>query len=320
MKVLVIGGSGHIGTYLVPRLVERGHSVINITRGKSAPYQYHSTWERVENILMDRNDEEKSGTFGKKICDLNVDVIIDLICFEPDSARLLVESLRGKIQQLLMCGTIWVHGYGIEIPTVESQPRKPFGDYGIKKAQIEELLLTEARRNNFPVTVLHPGHIAGPGWPPVNPVGNFNPKVFETLAKGEELTLPNFGLETVHHVHADDVAQAFIRSMDHWNSAVGESFHVVSSTALTLRGYAETVASWFKKEARLKFLPWKEWKKTVSEEDADFTWDHIAHSPNMSIEKAKSYLRYQPRYSSLQAVYESVQWLIEHKIIEVQAA
>ena len=27
-----------------------------------------------------------------------------------------------------------------------------------------------------------------------------------TLARGEELALPNFGLETVHHVHADDVA------------------------------------------------------------------------------------------------------------------
>jgi nucleoside-diphosphate-sugar epimerase len=87
--------------------------------------------------------------------------------------------------------------------------------------------------------MLHPGHIVGPGWVIVNPAGNFNPVVFEKLARGEELALPNLGMETVHHVHAEDVAQAFWKAMDNWSSAVGESFHVVSPAALTLRGYAE---------------------------------------------------------------------------------
>ena len=34
MKVIVTGGTGHIGTYLIPRLVEAGHEVICITRGQ----------------------------------------------------------------------------------------------------------------------------------------------------------------------------------------------------------------------------------------------------------------------------------------------
>lgn len=32
MKIVVIGGSGHIGTYLVPRLVRAGHQVVSLTR------------------------------------------------------------------------------------------------------------------------------------------------------------------------------------------------------------------------------------------------------------------------------------------------
>jgi hypothetical protein len=41
------------------------------------------------------------------------------------------------------------------------------------------------------------------------------------------------------------------------------------------------------------------------------TWDHIAHSPNCSIAKAGAPARTTvPRYSSLQAVYEAVQWLM----------
>src|SRR5436309_1224477 len=83
--------------------------------------------------------------------------------------------------------------------------------------------LVEARRGDFPATLLHPGHIVGPGWAPLNPAGHFNPDVFARLAQGEPLALPNLGLETVHHVHADDVAQAFMQAMAWRSSAVGES-------------------------------------------------------------------------------------------------
>ena len=315
MKVLVIGGSGHIGTYLVPRLVEKGHDVRVITRGKREPYRAHGAWKSVEIVRLDRDDEERRGTFGKRVRDLGADVVIDLICFEPQSAENLVEAIRGTVQQLLMCCTVWVHGYSVQVPTVESQPRRPFGDYGIKKEAIERYILGEARRNGFPGTVIHPGHIVGPGWPPVNPAGNVNPKVFQTLANGEELALPNLGLETVHHVHADDVAQVFEKAMERWSAAAGESFHAVSGAALSLRGFAEAAASWFGREARLTFLPWSEWRKTVSEEDAEMTWDHIAHSPSVSIEKAKALLGYSPRYGSLEAVHEALEWLIEKGVV-----
>jgi len=317
MKVVLIGGTGHVGTYLTPRLVAAGHDVTVITRGERDPYQPHGAWASVERIVMDRKAEDAAGTFGGKIAALKPDAVIDLICFTPESAEQLVEALRGKVQHLLHCGTIWVHGPSAVVPTTEEHPREPFGDYGVQKAAAEAYLLGQARREGFPVTVLHPGHIVGCGWRPLNPAGHFNTEAFTTLARGEELALPNLGLETVHHVHADDVAQAFMKALAHWSSAVGESFHVVSPAAITLRGYAEAVASWFGSKAKLRFLPWEEWTKTVSEEDAKATWDHIAHSPNCSIEKAKRMLDYRPRYSSLQAVREAINWLIGNGDIDV---
>jgi nucleoside-diphosphate-sugar epimerase len=92
---------------------------------------------------------------------------------------------------------------------------------------------------------------------------------------------------------------------------------VVSPAALTLRGYAEAVAAWFGQKPVLRFADWHNWKKTVSEEEASATWDHIAHSPNCSIAKARRMLDYCPRYSSLEAVCESVSWIIERKIITI---
>ena len=312
MKVTVIGGTGHVGTYLVPRLVEAGHEVTVVSRRQREPYQPHPAWESVRHVRIDRTESEKRGVFGEEIRRLEAEAVIDMICFTPESAQQIVEGLKGQVKHFLHCGTIWVHGHSVEVPTKETQKRDPFGDYGIKKAAIERYLLKEARENGFPATLLHPGHIVGPGWLPVNPAAHFNFDVFRKLSKGEKLALPNIGMETLHHVHADDVAQSFMQALNHWDKANGQCFHVVSEAALTLRGYAESIAEWFGKKADLEFLPWDEWKKTVSEEEATATWSHIAHSPNCSIRKAKDLIGYQPRYSSLEAVKEAVKWWMEH--------
>ncbi|HEY3291002.1 MAG TPA: NAD-dependent epimerase/dehydratase family protein [Anaerolineae bacterium] len=317
MRTVIIGGKGHVGTYLVPRLVEAGHEVICITRGQREPYSPHAAWKQVQQIQADRNAEEASGAFGARIRDLKPDIVIDMICFTLPSAQQMVEALRGQVQHFLHCGTLWVHGPSVQVPTTELQPRHPFGDYGLQKAAIEAWLLHEARANGFPVTVLHPGHIVGEGWAPLNPAGHFNSQVFARIAHGEELELPNLGMETVHHVHADDVAQSFMQAIAHWSSAVGESFHVVSPQALTLRGYAEAMYAWFGQAARLSYAPWDEWRQHVSEQEAAATWDHIAHSPNASIAKALRLLEYHPRYSSLQAVQESVSWLLANGALKV---
>jgi len=315
MRVVIIGGTGHVGTFLVPRLVSAGHELIVVSRKQREPYLNHSAWQSVRRISIDRSEAEMQNTFGKQILDIDPDIVIDMICFTPESVESLVAELSGKIQHFLLCGTIWVHGHSEQVPTDETQPRKPFGDYGIKKAAIESWLMSFSHRTGFPATIIHPGHIVGPGWVPLNPAGNFNPDIYKKLAAGEELILPNLGLETVHHVHADDVAQAFEKAINNRSTALGESFHTVSPKALTLRGYAEAMAAWFGKAAKLRFLPWEEWKLTVSEKDAEATWDHIAHSPNCSIDKARKLLNYQPRFTSLQAVWESVKFLIDNKIL-----
>jgi len=315
-RAVIIGGSGHVGTYLTPRLVQAGYEVVALSRGQSQPYQPNGAWGQVRQVTVDRAAEEAAGTFGQRVRDLQPDVVIDMICFTLESCQALVEALRGQVQHVLHCGTIWVHGPSAVVPTTEQQPRRPFGEYGIQKAAIERYLLDQARRGGFPATVLHPGHIVGPGWAPLNPAGHFTPQVFSRIARGEELALPNLGLETVHHVHADDVAQAFMAALANRSTAVGESFHVVSAAALSLRGYAEAVATWFGHPANLRYLPFEQWRDTVTPEEAQATWDHIAHSPNCSIAKAQRLLDYQPRYTSLQGVFEALEWLIGQGAVE----
>jgi nucleoside-diphosphate-sugar epimerase len=317
MKIVVIGATGHVGTFLVPRLVELGHRVVAVSRGRREPYRQHPAWDRVERVALDREEEEREGRFGRTIAGLEPDVVVDMICFDQPAARHLVESLSGRVQMLLVCGTIWIHGPSTTVPQREHENRRPFCAYGRGKLRMTDYVLGEARLGRVPATVFHPGHIVGPGWHPVNPLGNCNPRVFTDIARGKSVRFPTLGLETVHHVHAEDVAQIILRSMAGWSAAVGEEFHAVSEAAVTLRGYAEAVFSWFGREPRLELNSAGGWDQGFSKEDVDKTWDHVLHSPNCSIQKAQRLLGYAPRYCSLEAVRQALGWLMDHGVVQI---
>jgi nucleoside-diphosphate-sugar epimerase len=171
---------------------------------------------------------------------------------------------------------------------------------------MEDTLAREYEENQFPGTVVHPGHIVCPGDPPVNPQGHKNMAVFAALRAGEPLYLPNFGLETVHHVHAKDVAGVFFSAIKSGRPAWGEGFHAVSPRAVTLRGFAEEVAGWFGQNADLHFEPYDSWKERLGAEENRMALAHLQHSPNCSMDKANYLLGFTPEYSSYRAVRECV--------------
>jgi len=309
-RIVIIGGSGHVGTYLLPALVERGHEVVNVSRGTASPYRGHAAWKKVEQVAIDRKAEEERGKFGARIAALSADIVVDMITFELEGAQQLVEALRGKIEHYLFCSSIWVYGPATTAPLVETDPTNAIDAYGTNKAKIERWLLQQARRDGFPATSFRPGHIVGEGWVPINPQANANPDVYSRIARGEELALPNLGLEMLHHVHADDVAQWIICAIEQRAASIGEVFNTVSSQALTLRGYAEAMYRWFEQEPRLSFAPFDEWKLSLKKSDAELSWGHVMRSSCVSIEKSRQRLGYSPRFTSLEAIQQAVTALI----------
>src|SRR5215472_2806322 len=317
-RVVIIGATGHIGSYLVPRLVRGGHEVIAMSRGIRGPYHQSSQWNSVTTVTVDRDAADAEGSLGAQVAALRPDVVIDLICFTAASAQQLVDALRPARPLLLHCGTIWVHGPALRVPVTEDEPRTAYGEYGTGKAEIEALLNEETRAGGVPAVVLHPGHISGPGWPVITPAGNLDPAVWTTLATGQSLALPDHGLGVLHHVHADDVAQAFERALSR-PAAIGASFHVVAGQAMTLRGLATGVAQWFGREPVLDFVDWAEFDRRVGPEHAEATRQHTWRSIAASIARASKVLGYAPRYSSLDALHEALAWLVAHGQVDVGA-
>lgn len=315
-RVVVIGATGHIGSYLVPRLVRAGHEVVALSRGTREPYRPAPEWRSVQRVTADRDAEDAAGTFGERIAALLPDVVADLLCFTAESARQLVEALRPTRPLLLHCGSIWVHGPSLRVPITEDEPRTGYGDYGVGKVEVEAQLWRETIAGGVPSVVLHPGHISGPGWPVITPAGNLDPEVWTKLALGKPLALPDSGLGVLHHVHGDDVAQAFELAVKR-PAAIGGSFHVVAEQAMTMRGLAAGVAGWFGREAVLDYVSWSEFEEQVGPAHAAAARDHGQRSITASIDRARDVLGYRPRFSTLDTLRESLRWLVADGQVDV---
>ena len=189
MKVLVIGATGHVGTFLVPRLVAAGHDGGG---GQPRPRRALPAERRLAGRGTPERRPRGDGGIGR---------------LRPGDAG----DRRGhrRRHDLLHAGERPAAGRGPVGPRrafpahrhdLDARPfhRRSHARGGAEapvrrlrgaaRRRSRSTCSTRPRRSGFPATIIHPGHIVGPGWAPLNPAGNFNPQVFATLARGERLT------------------------------------------------------------------------------------------------------------------------------------
>jgi len=315
MKAVVIGAAGHIGTYLIPMLMKAGYETIAITRSMSQPYEDCPEWHRVERVLMDRENDPE---FIDKLKAMEPDIIVDLVNFNVEETKKIVENFKdSRLTHYLYCSSCWTHGLAETIPLDPDDLRKePIDDYGKDKFASEKYLKEQYRLNGFPATMVLPGQISGPGWTIINPWGNISMRVWQDIADGKEIALPNFGQETLHHVHGYDVAQVFFKAITHRQQALGECFDAQSATSITLYGFAKHLYEYFGHEPKIRFLPWPEWcKYEGNPEECEQTYYHIARSGAFNIDKERRLLEYQPKYTCLETIDLAVKSYLECGLI-----
>lgn len=307
MNITVIGGTGHIGTYLVPSLVRDGDAVTVVSRGQRQPYTKDDAWSSVEFVTCVREKAEADGSFGQLIAQQRPDAVVDVTCFTTQQARHLIASLDG--QHLVTTGSIWSWGRSTVVPMTEETPKDPLTTYDSGKAALEDFLLRE--QTQVSASMVHPGHISGPGWPAINPAGNVDLDVYRSLKRDGSATLPLNGMGLLQHVHAADVAEVHRLALTKPEASTGEAFNAVAEQSVTLRAYATLLARHFGHEPQLTFLSWAQFVAEVGDDNAVVTHDHITRSPHFSMAKARRLLGFTPRYSEEETVLSAVDALVD---------
>ena len=137
MKALVIGGSGFIGSRLIPALADRGHEVKN--------------FDRVESPLVTTTLGEVTDTDALAGAAAGHDIIINLAAAHRDDVRpvslydtvnvdgarsVVAAAERASIDRILFTSTVAVYGLDKDDAAEHLTP-EPFNDYGRTKLEAE---------------------------------------------------------------------------------------------------------------------------------------------------------------------------------------
>ena len=118
MRALLIGGTGFIGSSLVPELQRRGVGVAVLTRGRSSGPRS----DRLTRITGDRHRLHESATAIRAFAP---DVVIDLVLSSGRQARELVDVLRDITPRVVALSSMDVYRAGGVLHGLEEGPLEP---------------------------------------------------------------------------------------------------------------------------------------------------------------------------------------------------
>jgi dihydroflavonol-4-reductase len=256
--VLVTGASGYTGTVLVKKLVSQGVKVRAIARGTSNLAAFEGL-----DIEWIRGDIFDPTVIAKATHDVEYVIHVAAAYREAkitdetyhkvhiESTKLLAHALVGQrsFKRFVHVSTVGVHGHIDEPPADENYRFNPGDVYQRTKAEGELWIRDFATKNNFPISVVRPAAIYGPGDKRLLKVFKMASKpIFPLFGKGQGL---------YHLIHVDDLTDIFILAAIH-PRALGEVFIAGNARPSRLEDIARTIADEVgnKKMRFIRFPAW----------------------------------------------------------------
>ena len=164
MKVLVIGGSGFIGSRLIPVLVDRGHTVTN--------------YDRLASPLAPTTIGEVTDPAAIAAAAAGIDVILNLAAAHRDDVRpvsvydavnvggaraVVAGAERASVKRIVFTSSVAVYGLDKD-DAAEDSPPEPFNDYGRTKLAAEAVYREWAGKDSWrSLTIVRPCVVFGEG-------------------------------------------------------------------------------------------------------------------------------------------------------------
>jgi len=257
-RVLVTGASGYTGTVLVQKLVKQGASVRAIARKSSNLTAFEGL-----PIEWIRGDVFDPTTVSQAIQGVEYVIHVAAAYREAkitdetyhkvhiESTKLLAHGLIGSstLKRFVHVSTVGVHGHIDEPPADETYRFSPGDIYQRTKADAEVWIQEFAKTSNFPLAVVRPAAIYGPGDKRLLKVFKMASKpVFPLFGKGQGL---------YHLIHVEDLTDIFILTALH-PAAAGEAFIAGNASPSRLEDIARTIADEIgnKKMRFIRFPAW----------------------------------------------------------------
>jgi 2'-hydroxyisoflavone reductase len=217
LKILILGGTGFIGSFQVGYALSRGHEITVFNRGKSHP---GSLPPEVEQLIGDRNGQ-LDALMGRKW-----DVVIDNPTTLPVWVRDAAQILKGNVERYVFISTISVYSDKSRPGMEESATLQNFeGSHEDAMGETQETLLASNGALYGPLKVvseievakwfpgqaliIRPGLIVGPG----DETDRFTYWPLRVAGAGEVLA-PGEASDPVQFIDVRDLAEWTIRMVE----------------------------------------------------------------------------------------------------------
>jgi nucleoside-diphosphate-sugar epimerase len=242
MKVFVIGGTGFLGTYLLPKLLTEKHEVTVLIRDKATTriLQAHGFKTVIGDLLQPE-------FFMSSLTPHDVVISIAMPAIRPHKItggefKILQNhttkyfSTSIAVAESFNCPLILTLGTSFRTKAGqvadETWPIERFGMTRIGEL-VDPLISVIERQGSPPLIQLLPGEIYGPG-------GLFKEVMYEWMKRGKYRVIGP-GDNHIPRVHVDDCAEAYIQVLK--KMPVGEKFILADDGPCTVRDFSDFMAA-----------------------------------------------------------------------------
>ncbi|MBZ0276379.1 MAG: NAD-dependent epimerase/dehydratase family protein [Anaerolineae bacterium] len=239
MHILIIGGTRNIGLTLIPALLEAGHQITILNRGRTPD----PLPEAVERLHADRTD---AAQFRAALAGRSFDIVVDNWLYNGEQAAAAVETFTGRTGHYIFISTgqVYLVREGLERPFTEASyaagrtmpaPKPSFGyeewRYGVDKRAAEDTLAQAWETRGFPFTSLR--------LPMVSSERDHYNRLYGYILRlkdGGPILVPETPDYPLRHVYRDDVVRAILLAIQK-GPGTGQAYNISQDETVSLEDY-----------------------------------------------------------------------------------
>ncbi|MBI5709286.1 MAG: NAD-dependent epimerase/dehydratase family protein [Candidatus Eisenbacteria bacterium] len=242
MRVLLIGGAGFMGAPTARALLEAGHEVAVLSRGR------RPVPAGAEALAADRRDP---AALSAALADRRFDFTVDFVAYDDADVEGLLRVPCAALGRYVLISTGQVYLVTRQTDAVFREedgdrpltPEPPAGtadhaewSYGVGKRRAEGALLSLRASHGVRGVILRLPIVQGEG------DGSLRLWAWlERMLDGGPVLLPDGGRQPVRFVHAGDVTRAILHLLDHGPPRLAV-YNLAQPDTLTLRAFLELAA------------------------------------------------------------------------------